>query len=157
MRTTDAVIGHHGHAGAIVLAEARDMASEAEAAKVRDGLGIYEAIDHSLVGGNPYVDERASQWESQDSNGLKPWLVTFRDGSTYRVSRLLDQLADPNLPGGRYIVDGAGGISFVMPQAPMPGQLTYIGPGDGMIHVGTTVENALARIEAKLDKALEGK
>ncbi len=124
MRTTDAVITTSDPVtGQLVLADARDMASDAEQARVRDML--YGALDTSLSS-NPYVDRRTEGWAQQDSSGLKPWLVTFKDGSTYRVSRMLDQLVDS--PGSKFVLDGNGGVTFVPKGYTEPAPIAGPGP-----------------------------
>jgi len=136
MRTTDAIITEHDAVtGQPHPADARDMASDQEAARVRDSilmpLGIFPVV---------YVDERAKEWFKQDSKGLKPWLVTLADGSTHRVSRMLDMLAFQ--PGNKFEANGEGGVNFVSsdlsPAAPISGGAT---PGLAEV-MGYTIANS---------------
>jgi len=130
VRTTDAVIvTQDAGTGQPTHPNPLDMASNAEAAKVRDGLGIYEAFDQTLAE-NPYIDEREKHWAKKDSNGLHPWMVQFKDGSGYRVSRILDMLDQE--PGSKWVPNAAGGVNFVPPQSPTVSQ----GAPDGGQHAG---------------------
>ncbi len=120
--TTDAVIGNDPVTGQPTHPDARDMASDAEAGSLRDALMLLSpAVVKEL-----HVDRRAQEWASQDSAGLKPWLLEFNDGTTQRVSRMLDLLDQQ--PGSKWASNGAGGVILSIPNLAPP-DLVSGGPG----------------------------
>ena len=149
-RTTDAVITMSDPVtGEIKGADPLDMASQAEADAAVAAYGAF---------GKVFIDDREALWAKKDSRpDWHPFLIHFDDGSTYRVSRMADQLADN--PGSKFVPDGHGGITFVPKDytepapIPHPGQNAFLGMDPAGFSNDTKA--ILARIDA-LDQKWSG-
>lgn len=148
--TTDAIITEHDAVtGQPHPADPLDMATDQEAAYVRDGFGLFGVIQ------SVHVDARSKEWFKQDSKGLKPWMVEFKDKSNLRVSYMLNTLQTQ--PGNKWVDNGVGGVNFesssIVPPAPVSGG----GGGDfgGGRAADDPIMDKLREIEKKVDKILD--
>ena len=97
-----------------VPVEANRMATQNEAVTLRDSFWPLNVLADIPI--NPYIDTAQLHFTQQDSHGLSAWLIAFKDGSTYRVSHMLDMMEQQ--PGSKWVPDGSGGVKYLVPPKP---------------------------------------